>query len=128
MSDNNKWSATNSHVCNGDIFEQRCHKCGTLNKVEVSTQDAHNESEEYYCASCHRQLGTKRASLTPKTTEIKEDLPEIVQKLIDSANKYNNFVTEAEKGAYTKEELSAFHEFNIENANALCAKYIALMG
>lgn len=57
-----------AHPYHDDTFYTCCPKCEKCNRVDVTKQDGHNESEEYYCASCRHLLGSARASLTPTTT------------------------------------------------------------
>lgn len=65
----NLWASAHEYLA--DTFEKVCVNCGKRNKVEVSKQDGHNESEEYYCVHCGKQMGTVRSSNTPKTTIVK---------------------------------------------------------
>lgn len=53
---------------NADTFTVECEKCNKNNRVNVTKQDGHNESEEYSCANCGHPLGRVRASIPPVTT------------------------------------------------------------
>lgn len=53
-------------------FEINCPKCGAKNRVSVTKQDGHNESEEYYCAGCKAEIGRISASITPTTTLVSD--------------------------------------------------------
>ena len=65
----NPYSA--AYPYSGGSYEEKCPKCNAVNVVEVTLQDGHNESEEYFCAKCGELLGQIRASLTP-TTRVKK--------------------------------------------------------
>ena len=55
-----------------DDFEEKCPRCGVVNRVEVVKQDGHNELEDYFCAKCGMKLGVRTASLTPRTSIVND--------------------------------------------------------
>lgn len=53
----------------GGDFEKKCDYCGCTYRVQVTLQDGHNESEEYWCPECNKESKI-RASITPNVTLI----------------------------------------------------------
>ncbi|MGG2065436.1 hypothetical protein [Bacillus sp. S14(2024)] len=60
------WAARNSFYRD---YKDNCNFCGCEFRVEVPTQDGHNESEEYYCPECYKEYKV-RASNSPRVTLI----------------------------------------------------------
>ncbi|WP_064202805.1 hypothetical protein [Brevibacillus brevis] len=63
------WTARNPYPA-GD-YTETCDFCGCKFRVQVSKQDGHNESEEYYCPDCRKEFRV-RASMTPQVTKIND--------------------------------------------------------
>lgn len=64
-----EWSSKNSY--SGGNHIEKCDFCGCTYRVEVSLQDGHNESEEYYCPDCCKEYRV-RACITPIVTKISD--------------------------------------------------------
>jgi hypothetical protein len=45
-----------------DDFEQTCDSCGAVFRVIVPRQKGLNESEEYYCPTCHKEFKCSASS------------------------------------------------------------------
>jgi len=53
-----------------DTFHERCPACGTCNQVQVSGPYGQHPPQDYYCAHCHRRLGSLHAADPPATSVV----------------------------------------------------------